>query len=146
MKTLFALTLALTTFASAQAAPVLQAVRNPGFERFPQKKTFTLDSSGKMTREIRDFRENTTTVENLGQLTKAGLAQIMKQVERLDMNDKLVDPKEGTPQCTDTPSYSTTVFKDGQAKEIYRSAGCHTWILENRSDGTLNDFAMTMLF
>lgn len=131
MKTLFALALALTTAASANAAVLVKAQRMPGFEMNPESRVFTLDTSGRMILVVHSYRTNQDQTIELGTLSRYSVDKIDQGIKAIPADAKLVDNKEGQPMCTDTPSYSTSVLKDGRSVEIYRSGGCHEWNLSS---------------
>jgi hypothetical protein len=131
MKSLLVLVLALSGSAYANAAPLVKATRQPGYELHPVRRVFTLDSSGRMTLDVQDFRENRHRVIALGTLSRYSLGRIALAIQSLPDGAKLVDDKEGQPRCADAPSYSTSVMKGGHEVEIYRSAECHEWHLDS---------------
>ncbi len=144
MKTVFAL-IALSVLmvfaAHAEAATLIESVRNPGFVSNPEVQRFKLEDTGRMSLEIKSFRaDHEPVVVELGQLSPAGVASIQTEIEAIDENAKLVDKQAGQPRCTDAPSASTTVVRKGVAKVISRFSGCHVFELDTNQGSGLVGF------
>ncbi len=146
MKRALIFILLLTSASTAQAAVLLEAVREPGFEVNPQTKRFQLHSHGAMVLEITTHRENNKKEYILlGWLLRAGVKKIEAQIAGIDSNAVLKDAQEGQPMCSDVPTYSTRVLVNGSMKEIAKSVNCHEWVLEGHETLDWIDFGRSFL-
>lgn len=130
------------SFGIAQASTILKAVTSPGFIRYPEIRTFMLDSSGLMQMKIVKVQTGVVQYYRLGQLSPHTINKLRAEVLALDTKSPLVDDNPGSPRCLDAGGLSVSIIKNRAETEIYRQEECHEFHLTSYEGQHLIKLAM----